>query len=457
MFCLQKLKKAEYIFLLLASIFGIILIAVIPPLGGADEVFHYQRIASIANGQILNKEVAVPGGIVDFIKFGYDYTTSLKNPPYNYNAELWQKFADIKLQTQEPKNLTPNYFTVHNPIAYIPQATVFAIGESFNFSPLSLMYMARIAGFIASVVITFYAVRIIPSQKYLLAALALLPNIALCRSLVITDTFTNALAFLLVALINREIFTQGVINKRNLLLIAITGFLLAQAKIPYLFLEFLMLAIPTARFSSLKHKIITITAIILPSIIATLAYVVLIKSTSFQGLEYHTWGGDADPDSQIAFILANPLQFTGILFNTIFNTNFAASFFEIFRSVGPGNPLSVGQMLPIFYLLCGVVACDKSGGNLRHNRFTKIIVISIIVAFIVTSLTLLYVHWTGVASTVIIGFMGRYLNPILPLLLIFVRPLSRKTPENSVIFATYITAILSFVFSVTTVYANYYG
>jgi uncharacterized membrane protein len=50
----------------------------------------------------------------------------------------------------------------------------------------------------------------------------------------------------------------------------------------------------------------------------------------------------------------------------------------------------------------------------------------IVAAFLVLTMTLLYVQWTGLGKDTIDGFQGRYLFPVLPLLLVLVRATPRR-------------------------------
>ena len=452
---MSKVFTAEYLFLLFATIFGVVLVFILPPLGGnGDEYYHFQRIIAIANGHILNEQVLVPKGIIEFIKEGISFFNAHLQP-FGFSLAEWHKMADIKLDAEYLETSYPNIITYHNPFAYLPQVIVAKLCFWFELSPLVLFYLARLAGLFTSVFLTFIAIKKIPSHKYALCALALLPSVAVLRSNLIADTMTNGFAFLFIAYALREISGVGLIKTKTIIKLAIIGGFLVQCKIVYVCLLFLVLAIPKKRFSSNLYRLFAVFAIIIPSIVLSLIYVIITKKTSFVGISYHTWGGDANPDAQVAFILSHPIEYIEIFLRTIFVTSaIPMAMLEIFNSFAVVS-LPPFAVVIILYLLILAITSDIS----KQVEYGKLLVLVIIMIFMFTGLTatMLYIQWNGVAQPIIKGIMGRYFIPFLPLLLLFMpkldKPIFAIKPQMWVA----LLAVFGFVMSVWEIKEGYYG
>jgi len=448
-------NQAEYLFLLFATIFGVALVFILPPLGGnGDEYYHFQRIIAIANGHILNEQVFVPKGIIEFLKEGIGFFNAHLQP-FGFSWAEWHKMANISLDANHLEISYPNINTVHNPFAYIPQVIAVKLGLLFELSPLVLFYLARLAGLFTSVFLTFLAIRKIPSHKYAFCALALLPSVAVLRSNLIADTMTNSWAFLFIAYSLKEIASEGLIKPKNIIKLAIIGLFLAQCKIVYVCLLFLVLAIPKERFSSNLYRLFAVFAIIIPSIVLSLIYVIIIKKTSFVGISYHTWGGEANPSAQVSFILSHPLEYIEIFLRTIFTTSAIPNvIIELFNSVAVVS-LPPFAILIMLYLLIFAITSDIS----KRVEYGKLRALIVMMIFIFTGLsaTMLYIQWNGVAQPIIKGLMGRYFIPFLPLLLLFMPTLDKPVLSIKPKVWVAILAIFGFVMSAWEIGEVYYG
>lgn len=412
------MKKPEHIFLCFALLYGIILVFLVPPLGGNDEGFQYQRIATIAYNQPFNKAVEVASGIGQFIDAGSHFFREDSKPPFGYTKSEWEKMNAIALTAEETTTLIPSYFTFHHPFSYIPQIIAFKLGILLALKPLYILYLCKIANLLANILLIFCAIKIMPSYKYFMAALALLPCAFFYHGAINADGFTNALAFLFCAFLFREITSKHLISQRSIVMICLLGFLLAQCKNAYLPLLFLALSIPKERFISTSHHSIALALSIIPAMLCSIAWIIVSKQRFFTGLSYHTWGGDANPDQQINFILHNPLEFLAILWHTVCCTSLIPlGFLEIFRDVGPGYLLPIAVAMALVYCLIAIVISETSA--ICYNGNMRIWAALLGCASFGLIMMFLYVHWTGVGLSKIIGFHGRYLCPLLPLLIPF--------------------------------------
>lgn len=418
----------DKLFLIFALIGGLVLIALIPPLAGGNEEMNFQRATMVASGHMLVRPAALPGGIADLLDVTNRTFSEGMRPPLHYSRQQFEDVAALKLGAERPRVVEPNPIAVLNPVSYLPQAPLMAAGEAMGLSPLAIFYLGRLAGFVAGIVLTFFAIRITPVHKYGFAAVALLPPILFSRSTLDADQLTNGLAFLFLAMMMREIAAPGPIGGRNIVVLGITAFLLAQAKSAYLLLPLLSLGIPSGRFGTASQRAAACALISFPGIAASVGWMLLLKFTYFSGLQYQTWSGIVEPHQQLALILAQPLSYAAVLLHTLFGTAFIpGSIVEFFGVFGPPVRLPMLVIVALAGLLMlSVASGERTTGALLKSWRVRFLAIAILIVTILLILTLLYLQWTRLAGPVIDGFNGRYLFPLAPLLLLLLPSAGRK-------------------------------
>jgi len=416
------LKHPDRLFLLIAVSFGLLFAFLTRPFGGGDEHFHYQRTAEIAYLHVLDKQSELPRGIVLFLQSGKVHYLGVR--PRQGTAADYPDPASITLDAAHSGTVNAHIFTVHNPIDYVPQAVAFRLAAIAGVRPLGLLYIARVAGLAAAIWLTWLAIRIMPTHRYLLAGCALLPTVVFYRSFLQSDTIAIALAFLYLACALRAITRSGAVTGRELTLLAATAIGVASTKGAYLPLTALVLAIPAHRFIRPAGKWRYCAAVIGAAFVMGFGWMQLVKNQIFTGYFYHTWAGNPVPDQQIAFILHHPLGYLGAVLRTLLETPFFAVVFRgLLAQLGQGNVfLSAWEYGLLFFMLAGLAATDDTGRAATYSQATRLWALVLFLACAGLSLTLLYIQWNAVQAPVILGFQGRYLTPALPLLFLFIKP-----------------------------------
>lgn len=412
---LLRLRQPEYLFLLFGLIAGVVYGLLLPPLGGSDEYFHYQRIATIAYGQIFNAAVEVPEGIAQFLKVTTDFLQQETYLPYS--QEHFQQVANIPLG-DTMATLQPNYMTIHSPANYVPQAIMFRLGAMLGLSPMDLLYLTRMTALLVSLAFTFYAIRIMPVYRYGMAALALLPPLAFYRICLSADPMTTSVGFLFLACMMRELVEQGEAPRGRFLLLVVLGAWLGACKMPYAAATLLWIAIDKQRFSSTPQRIMWILLGIVPAWLAGLWWMDVSRHGVFMGLQYETWGGKAYPDGQMAWIKAHPIDFLAVISTTLTMPSFwLQQGQEILGHIG-----TAVQSDQIYYIVMSLLLFTTFIGvedeQLSFSAQAKVALAPVYIFFLYLTLTALYVHWNGVGADKVLGFQGRYFYPLLPALFI---------------------------------------
>jgi len=411
------MKPARF-FLIVGGVFGLILVFLIPPMGGGNEEFNFQRAASISYGGWIIEPMQTPQGINDFIRQSSHFFYEGLQSPFGYSRDDFARASALKLQPETPATLNPNPIAILNPSAYLPQAAAMRLMAQLEAKPLVLLYLGRLVGFLCALGLTFAAIRIIPSHQYTLCTLALLPPLLFGRSTLDADQITNGLAFFFLALVLRESVRQDAITNRTLWVLALCAFIMAQCKIAYLFLPILVLGIPQGRFAG-RSRSGWMVMIIVPGILASALWALHLKHGYFSNITYTTWAGLVNPDAQMSWIAQHPFQYLVVLSKTVISASFLVNTLEQFLGMfGPAivlPPLMLGLLAVGLY---GTIRTDPSASGAVYPRAVKwwALVLSIGTPLII--LTLLYIQWNGLHAATIQGFQGRYLYPLLPLLVL---------------------------------------
>lgn len=447
------LLSPQHLFLLLALPFGVLFTFLLPPLGGPDEYFHYQRIAAVAYGHIMNEDATVPNGVAQFLEKTLEYLNGGGILPYT--REHFFAIADLQIGDSTAV-LKPNPMVIHNAACYIPQAIVFRLGAAFGASPLILLYITRLTALLASVWVTFHAIRIIPCWRYGLCALALLPPLAFYRTCLSADSMTTAFGMLFLASVMREIVRMDVIRYSKFMRVVVFGLLVAICKFPYAALTFMTLAISSKRFGSRKEKMFWCLLTILPGIIIGVWWLEVSRASVFVDAQYTTWGGDAYPDGQVAYILSDPAAYVAVIARTVFSFSFYVDFLgEMFGHFG-----TMAHTMPAYYvvmvmLLWLAFVMDGTSVRASFTLRTKLLTLPVVGAFMLLTLTALYVHWTGWKAPVIKGFQGRYLYPLLPLLLMVMPMRGRPHSQAASAIAVTLFAVVGLSLTVSVLLAHW--
>lgn len=422
---LFKLERArpEYIFLFFAMLAGLALLVMITPFAGGNERMNYQRAVLIAGGHVQIAPAALPGGIQQILELTDKLLPEGTATRFRFTPEQDQQLRSIRLERDRPAVVPPNAIAVLHPVAYLPQVPAMAAGMQLDLSPLQLFWLGRAAGLAVGIMLTFWAIRVAPRNRYLLAAVALMPQMLFSRTTLDADQLTNGLAFLFLALLMREIVEEGRIPARRIAALAITAFLFAQAKSAYLLLPLLALAIPAERFESARQRTGAMVLIMLPGLIGSLAWMLILRHGYFAEAAYQTWSGIVVPDRQVQAVLSSPLDYVAVLLRTVFTTAFIPkAIFDFLGAFGPPVSVPLWFDLAIINLFVALLVAEPqvAGGKLDRAPL-RLAAAGLSLVSVVIILTLLYVQWTRVGAPVIDGFNGRYLYPLAPLAVLMAR------------------------------------
>jgi len=440
-FIVQWNFAPERCYVILALVFGFSLVFLTPPLQVYDEINHFNRSYQLAELNIFQFDSTVPVSLMQlFNDYGKMTFDTLKKTSID---EIFSH-KDVELNPQARlKVIVP-----HHIFPYFPQALGIFIGKKFNCSPVTLLYIGRIFNLLFSIALIYLAIRTAPILKWTFFLLGLMPmTLFLCASLS-KDGMVISLAFLLIALFLRFAYDhQKEISTKDLFILFVVSFLVATTRSIYVILIGMFLLIPVYKIGSFKKYVLIFMGLAITVFLATqiealkpLFQPKIVDSTQL------TMNLTSTPDTpstpaistfeyyrsdrpniipkginfieQKNFILHNPIQYLGIMFNSLFiyrKDFYVESFVGM---MGWYRDLPKWHINLYLWILL-ITALLYSNKEIKIGLANKLIIVAIFIAGVVLIETGQYLIWTPVGQNYIEGVQGRYFIPYAPLLFLF--------------------------------------
>lgn len=370
----------ERFFAILATIIGLLYVALTPPFQVPDEWNHYVRAEAIAQGHLKPNMTwqgdcaSFPAGIERFVR-----TIYRTDVPF-HRSDVRQAMS---IRRNEPGRSQLCFSAWYTPVPYAPQVIVAAASRLANVRPIVTFYAGRLANLAFAIVMLVLAMRMAGAYRYVIAAIALLPMAMFEVASWSPDAATFAIAVFLVATAFRP-SGEG--------LKPVTTVVLALCKPVYFLIGFI-----TAR--TRRQFVFILVAVILGVAIAS--------SVATQARYNARYGLHVDAREQAECIRKDPARFLRIVVNTVHDNSatYAEEFIGRFGMSSLKLPVWViwlnGALLVIIALAAPPVPVGK--------RLTALF---IVVATFGGILLSQYLIWNIVCGSQIEGVQGRYFLPI---------------------------------------------
>lgn len=439
------------LFLVLALSFGTLFAFLIPPGYNPDEPHHFFRAYQISEGYIQAQEIPqdeysflvdrpaekvggpIPLAVAQLFAETLTYPIEgsalggQERPDYIDWSSVWSLHEDDSRIWIGFSNTA-----VYSPIVYLPTLIAIWAGHLFSAPILLTFYLARLAGLIIGVGLTYLALRILPVGRWTMLVLALLPTTVNEFAAVSADPITISTAFLVVALTLHYAFQEEAMTRRKWTLLGLAMLALGLAKPAYAVLFGVALAIPIANaFARRRRDVVALAGTLLVAGLPAIAWQVATKwvPPSFETTE--------KVSAQITNILSAPSQNLRTLFLTFFTDQGQGRFFyQSFFGAFAWN----GVFLPtvFIYLLCAALAVStllKAPGEYDLKRlpghshlWLRVGFMALFLVSIVALADGLYAVWSPLNSTVVTGLQGRYFIPFA--FLLFFPFMGRIIPDS---------------------------
>ena len=417
----------EWVYLAAALVFGLIFVLVTPPFQIFDEQAHYQRAWSVAQGQLFT----APDGSVSLPTNVASLPTTMQfiqvfQGTKHYRSGLVSQLIWQRISSQKQATLTSA--ASYGPVGYLPQAAGILIVRVLGRSPLLGLYMGRLVNLLVCATLVFFAIRLVPIGKPLVALIALFPlPLALMASLSLDGpVIAGWLFFFCLVLRLSRVRTLRTWHIGALLGV---GGLLCAMKPGYAELVLLVLILrPSQLGGRLRYALIT-GGLAVIAVVVTYALLGLGPDAAHAKAFAAAFGSPpTDPSAQLSLVLHHPLGFLTVLKATY--TSAAILFARGMFGVLGWGAIAVTDVVTLVVAggLVILLMQDERPALLWWQRL--VLAGTALVAVLAVSAGM-YVDATPVGAATIYGLQGRYYLPMLPLALFSIYGIRLHRPRSA--------------------------
>jgi uncharacterized membrane protein len=382
------------LFSVVVTLVGVIVSLVTPPFTNPDEGAHYLRSYEVSRGHLVNGKdnVGVPIPCDEYKVVASKYAPIA----FYQDVDALPGGADADGCTVRSINSAG----VYPPVSYFASALGLRVAEFAGASPEDKLRTARVFNYLVSTGLILMALASIRHYRLLLSALVLMPTTVWQRASLTADSLTLSFSVLFVCMLIKLLEAKRPPGKRQLAWLCVLGVLLGSTKLVYSVLAFSSLILlwnRPARASFLGW----LGALLLPGALGIGAALVWLKLPD-SSLFY--LGNGAQPQQQVLYCLTHPWAFLETLYRTMANPAHSLSF------VAGGFPAEIGATLATAYsvILAALLATSRSLFTLKQRG----ILLAVALAACGAAVLPMYLTYTPVGHTEILGIQGRYFIPI---------------------------------------------
>lgn len=339
-----------------------------------------------------------------------------------------------------------SFFRLFSRVASLPASVVYLLCTFLSLPFAAKYVIAKMTYAILYSLIMYFGMKRLRSGKLLFAIIAMYPTCIFITANYNYDYWViawvmYATAFI-VGILQRPEYRMCIPDMLKILAAFVFGL---APKAIYFPLVLLALLVPKNRFSNAKQCHLFRLAVLFAMLVLVASFVVPFF---FVGTPTGDSRGGAGVNAlgQMHFILAQPLEYAGIL------AGFLWEYLSVPATAGYINHAAYLEYGPVVvWITFLILTIFATITDTRYNNQTmanwryRLIVIGLVLMTLVLATTALYVSFTPVANSTIEGFQPRYMLPLLFPLLVFMG--SRKThwPRRRKVQNTYYSIVFALV------------
>lgn len=401
----RKGTKPEYIFLALSIGVGLLLTITLPIQTSVafDDETHYSNVVStsyLSNVEITNADHYM----IDRIYLDAFDLHNIRKQWKEMNGLFYGK-------NNVRSTYTMNYWNVpYVKLAYIPAAVTYQFGRFLHLPFVFVFMLGRMANLFTYSVIIFYGIKRMKWGKYILMSIALFPICMFQASNYTYDYWLNAWMFYGSASIFGMMQQKEKITNTQIATMLL-GFLVGLApKAVYVVLMLLAFLVPKQQFKEKRQRVCYYVSVIAVMGIVTSVFLLPFFSAG-PGVGDLRGGTDVNAEMQVAYILGHPWTYTKVLLSF-----FKTRFWNVPNLIWSTNQMGFigngffGGVCFLFVILsvCYDYSAEGSmNGIKRLCSWLCVFGLSSVVA------TVMYISYTGVGKSEILGCQERYIIPML--------------------------------------------
>lgn len=441
--------RVPHAYLIAALSWGIIMVFLVPPFQVPDEPAHYFRAWSVAELQVFahrDQTVDIPSNVATLpsrVGSAVVEWSAASYSTHRARSLLWEPLSKtMQRQTTSAAG--------YSPVGYLPQAAGIEVARLLGHSPLLGLYLARAFNLLFSALIVFFALRLVPFGKSLMAIVALLPMSVSLMASASPDALVISGAMLVTALAVNFSRRERV-SAHDMVWLGVAAAVMLNVKPGYAVLALLALMITPRQIGGARRWLVGEASVI--GIACAVGGLVMITAPSASSASLASLGvPGVNQHEQLSLLAHNPLIFAQVVITTFDGIGLwlAQSAYGLLGWLTVGLPL-VGLGLAGL----AVVLLLSQNEPIPTTPWQRGVLASVALLLAGTVSLAMYVTWTSVGAPAISGLQGRYFIPaIVPAL--FALYGIRLTRERTLVSLLLVVAIVLALTTLKALVVSYY-
>lgn len=411
-------------------ILSLFLTFIVPPFQKADEITHFHRAISVASGTLVCPKDS--NGV--FVNNIPSYLARLPHDTYfdivrsDTNSSLPKSLLFRLLLNSEWSSKPTNvaYSCVLPFIHYLPVGLILALPVSLGLNPIFIFFLGRLTNTIISLILFYFAVKIIPRKLKLVPLFILsLPMVLHQISSFSKDALHISFGVLAISYLFYFLKKKTLVKKEELIVFFTSLLMTVSARPQYFLLAFLPFLIPFEKVERIKHTRLPIKILSFVFILLLGGLIIWLLSTETYSANANSYVGDSAPlirngfvypELQLKYLQKEPLKFIEILDKTL---NERSNFY-IETLVGGFGWLEykLSWFINFVYFALFTIVFIKTRRHFPNLSKVGFIILNLVMVGSVVGIFLsFYLYGSSVSTDVVGGVQGRYFIILLPLLL----------------------------------------
>ncbi len=443
-------SRPAFFFLLFSLAFGSGISIVVPPLRGPDEIAHFLRIYSYAQGALLPvTEINGRKGI--FIESElHSQLSFFKNAGERFGQNRGQglRYDDIMKEYPQPRGTVDQGEQAtkflpfagtegYSPVAYAPYILAAAIGNLLKLDFPNMLLLMRLLGVITFTAVAAYAIKLTPTLKWAFVLIAMLPVSIYNRSVLSADGAALAYALVVTALCFSAVRQHGRVWERSLWMTL--GALSKQPQIVFVLLELMV-----CRITKLRRRWSSLALIVVPSFILSPVWVIAVSAdiAVWRLSQVETYPREYfDPLWKLAYMWEHPLHFPLAAWTsvTVWGDRLWLELIGILGWQDVLLPPWTYFVLTVILLLVPLQKLNLDGAVRAH---VAVITGLAVLGYVVMVYLIFFLTYTPINIDHVRGVQGRYFVIALPMAAIFLASMINVDLPRGVLATTAIAGSL---------------
>lgn len=411
-----KKLKIETVFLVCCLGVGLIYMCLMTPNSIPDEPVHYFSAYKYSNAITFNSADYSSDSLINMTNKDIDVLSYSLTP----GKQTYARVAEDIVAPSGDKSESPvAVMTAGNILQFLPSSIGLSLGRTLDFNGLWTYYMGRLFNLLFFVLMAYFGMKKLPFGKMVFFVIALFPITIQQAASYSYDAVINGLAFFSVGYSLYLAYTTDKIKVREIVALSVACALLSASKAGvYLPIGALIFLVFARRQNLSKKKLFAYAGTVLGSSVLLLLIFNINKILNSLLPASSSSGETAAQTSaqfySTSFVLTNTKEFIRMFFRTLRQLKDTYYTTMVGGQLGWLNVFVGALIIALFFVLMLIAAMKYDDEKVHFNFKSRTLMLFIFIA-VFGEILLAALTWTDINTSIIMGFQGRYLIPVLPL------------------------------------------